>query len=230
MPIRRGFDVLREVARAQMRGGRSSPARERLRSQALALAADEALVDAAFAWQIVPIDGEPSDTLQAGGESLHAPKLLPPSGALTALGCAVCTLGNRLEHRVRALFTERRASLAVALDELGNELLFAVARRAQDRLQAEVDRRGWSMAGELRPGDPGLALEAQPAVLRLAGADAIGVGTTPQLLMQPAKSTSMLLGIGVDLPPARWSRCDECPRRKGCRAAARAPAAPPLAP
>ena len=35
-------------------------------------------------------------------------------------------------------------------------------------MQAEASRRGLTMSGELRAGDPGLALEAQGAVLRLA--------------------------------------------------------------
>ncbi len=103
------------------------------------------------------------------------PGSCPRSGELTALAFAVCTIGPALETRVRSLFTERRPSLALALDALGNELLFAVSRRAQDLLQAEVKRAACSMAGELRPGDPGLGLEAQAAVLRLAKADEIGV-------------------------------------------------------
>ena len=76
-------------------------------------------------------------------------------------------------------------------------------------------------AGELRPGDPGLSLKAQPAVLRLAGADTIGVSVTQGQLLHPLKSMSMLLGIGVDLPPARWSRCDDCPSASKCRMSGR---------
>ena len=29
----------------------------------------------------------------------------------------------------------------------------------------------------------------------------------------------MVLGIGIDLPPARWSRCDDCPSASKCRMA-----------
>ncbi len=75
------------------------------------------------------------------------------------------------------------------------------------------------MAGELRPGDPGLGLEAQAAVLRLAKADEIGVAASRLDMLNPMKSASAMFGVGVDLPPARWSRCDRCPSRKTCKVA-----------
>jgi hypothetical protein len=216
MRVARGFDVLREVAESP-RFGRPSALRDRLRHEALALARAEDLVDAAYSYCIVPLDAPAAPMLRAGGETLHAPRLLPESGQLTALACAVCTLGARLEQRVTSLFAARRASLALALDELGNELLFAASRRVQDRMLADANRRGLSMAGELRAGDPGLALDTQAAVLRLAQAGLVGVRVSDDQLMQPLKSVSMVMGVGIALPPAQWSRCDECPRREKCK-------------
>ena len=79
--------------------------------------------------------------------------------------------------------------------------------------------RGLSMAGELRPGDPGLALQTQALVLRLADAASISVSASRGHALTPHKSISMVLGVGIDLPPARWSRCDDCPSREKCRVA-----------
>ncbi len=145
--------------------------------------------------------------------------------AAIAVSCGACTLGPGLERRVSELFAQHRASLAVALDELGNELLFDIGRRAQDRMQAEIGRRGLTLSGELRAGDPGLALAAQGAVLRLAGAGRIGISLGESLLMRPLKSTSMVLGVGVDLPASAWSRCDQCNSRDKCDVRSRALAA-----
>jgi hypothetical protein len=223
--VARGLEVLRHAQPAPL-GGRPSPGRTRLRAQAMALVRDEALVDAAYSYRIVPLEAPAAPLLHAGGELLEAPWLLPASGELTALACGVCTLGPALERRVSSLFAQRRLSLAMALDELGNELLFEISRRAQDRMQAEVGRRGLSMSGELRAGDPGLALEAQGAVLRLACAGEIGVSVhRDSFLMHPLKSTSMVLGVGVDLPASSWSRCDSCNSRDKCGVRARALAA-----
>jgi len=224
MRVARGFDILRAVATAPLRG-RPSPVRERLRQKALAVAREPGLVDAAYSYCIVPLEIPAADWLHAGGERLHAPWLLPESGTLTAIACAVCTLGPAFEQRISELFAARQASLAMVLDELGNELLFAVSRRAQDRMMADAARRKLCMAGELRPGDPGLALDAQTAVLRLAQAENIGVSLGSGGLMHPVKSCSMVMGIGVDLPPVQWSRCDQCPTRDKCRVVERAAAA-----
>ncbi len=106
--------------------------RSRARSQALELIDQEGLLNATWRWSIVPLDAAPAETLRAGGEAFHAPWLLPKTGELTALALAVCTIGPALETRVRGLFTGRRPSLALALDALGNDVLFAVSRRAQD--------------------------------------------------------------------------------------------------
>lgn len=192
-------------------------ARDRLRREAFEFARRESLVEAAYSYRIVALDQSATEVLHAGGEAFHAPWLLPASGRLTALGCAACTIGPRFEKRVTKLFAERRAALALALDELGNRLLSEVSRRVQDRMLAEARREGLTMAGELRPGDPGLALEAQPGVLRLANAGAIGVDLNESLLMRPHKSTSMVLGVGVGLPVVSWSRCQHCRSRAKCR-------------
>jgi hypothetical protein len=221
MPVARGFDVLREVALLPLQG-RLSAVRERMRDKALGLARDERLIEAAYSYRIVPLDAPAAELLYAGGERLSAPWLLPVSGELTAIACGVCTLGPNVERRTSELFAARQASLAIALDELGNQLLFDVSRRVQDRMQADAARRGLCMAGELRPGDPGLALDAQAAVLRLAQAEAIGIGLSSGGLMQPVMSCSMVLGIGIDLPAVQWSRCDYCPRLEKCRVAERA--------
>jgi len=216
IPSAQGFDVLRAVAAAGATEPKSA-LRERRRRQALDLARGEGLVQAAYSYRIVPLDRAGAEVLQAEGETLHAPWLLPESGQLTGIACAVCTIGPGLEARVSGLFSEKRASLALALNDLGNELVFAVSRRAQDRILVDARRRNLSVSGELRPGDPGLELEAQSAVMRLAQAEKVEVSLNRGRLMRPLMSTSMVLGVGIDLPPATWSRCDQCPFRTKCR-------------
>lgn len=232
MPVIDGFDVLRELKGAPVPPRVRTALHARLRAEALALAETEDLVQAAASWEIVPLDvpltrdGEAArrGVLCVEGESLAAPWLIPQSGRLTAVACGVGTLGPKFEARASSLFAEKKRALAVAMDDLGNELLFAVSRRLQDRLHAAVRRAGLTMAGELRAGDPGLALDAQRLVMRLAGADAIGVSLTSACMMRPVKSTSMVLGVGLALPAARWSRCDGCRSRERCTVAREAEA------
>jgi hypothetical protein len=221
LPSIRGESLLREVAMARVGHGASS-ARQRFRQEALALVERENLIQSTFSYRIVDLDESPTELLKVGGEALYAPRLLPEAGGLTALAFAVVTLGPLLEQRVTSLFAERCVSLALALDDVGNQLLFVATRRVQHRMLLAARKRDLMMAGELRPGDPGLALEAQKIVLRLADASTASVCLTRGHALRPLKSTSMVLGVGIDLPPARWSRCDVCPSRPRCQIAGRA--------
>lgn len=224
MPIVRGSGLVREISGMACPGG-TFRQRRRFRRDAIDLLERESLLSAAYCYRIVPLDEPPSGVLRAGGELLEAARLVPESGRLTALAIGICTLGPAIEQRLTALFAQRRISLALALDEVANDLLFALARRVQDRIVIEARERRLTAAGELRAGDPGLPLAAQAAVQRLAGAESIGVTITRGQLLRPLKSMSMVLGIGIDLPPARWSRCDDCPSATKCKMSGRV--APP---
>jgi Vitamin B12 dependent methionine synthase, activation domain. len=221
MPTVRGSSLVRELATIPCADGPLGQ-RGRFRRDAIDLVERENLLNAAYCYRIVALDEPPSNVLRAGGETLDAMRLVPESGQLTAVAVGICTLGPALERRATGLFAERRMSLALALDKLGNELLFALSRRVQDRIVVEARKARLTAAGELRAGDPGLPLEAQAAVQRLAGAESIGVSVTHGQVMHPLKSMSMVLGIGIDLPPARWSRCDDCPSAPKCRMSGRA--------
>jgi hypothetical protein len=194
---------------------------DRFRHASYGMAERESLIAPAVRFAIVDLERPAAATLHAGGMSLNAPRLLPAAGELTALACGVATIGTRLEQRVTALCAERCVSLALALDEIGNRCLYLLSRRLQDRMLAAARNRGLALAGELRPGDPGLALDAQATVLSLADGAAIGVEVTRGLLLHPLKSISMVLGAGRGLPPARWSRCDDCRSRPTCKLTAR---------
>jgi hypothetical protein len=220
MPKVRSSGLLREIAMSPC-ARECFGQRGRFRRDAVDLVEHECLLDAAYCYRIVPLEEPPGEMLRAGGETLAASRLVPESGQLTAVAASICTLGPKLEQRASALFAERRISLALALDKLGNELLFALSGRVQDWIAIAARKRQLSVAGELRAGDPGLPLEAQAAMQRLAGADQIGVSVTPGQVLHPLKSMSVVLGVGIDLPPARWSRCDDCPSAPKCRMAGR---------
>ncbi|MBU1362452.1 MAG: hypothetical protein KKE51_01340 [Gammaproteobacteria bacterium] len=214
MPRIVGVDLRRDLENNPPPG--LSPVRARLRRDALALMLDEDLVEASYCYEVLPLDAPPAATLHAGGAAFDAPALLPASGELTALGFAACTLGPRLQSRCTTLFGEKRASLAVALDELGTEMLFALARRLQDRVLSECYRKRLSLGAELNAGDPGLALDTLAAIVRLSGAADIGIGLHGGKLMTPLKSTAMIFAIGRDLPAVALSRCGGCPSRERC--------------
>jgi hypothetical protein len=221
LQVARGFDVLHEMAAAGAASLARPPAVERARLQALQLARNERLIDAAFCWHIVPLEAPPAPVLRAGGEAIPAAPLLPAHGELRALACCACTLGARLAQRVRELYADGRITIAAELEDLASEMLAAVVRRAHDRVYAAAERQGLCLAGELRSGDAELSAETEAAVVRLAGAERIGVLARDDRGLDPTHSTVLVLGAGVDLPPEDWSRCGDCPKRRICRVIAR---------
>lgn len=209
------INVLEEVAVAGPSTALSPIARRQWHS-ALELARFERLGLGWITGRLLHLDGVNSGVLSVGGERLSAPRLIPETGRLTGIACGVGTLGDSLNKRVGELFQEGHRSLALALDTLGNEFLFALSRKLEDRLMMSAQRLGLAMAGELRAGDPGLALDHQAAIVRLAGGERVGVTVTNSSMLFPAKSLSVLFGIGIDLPEVTWSRCDNCPSRSKC--------------
>lgn len=206
--------LLREIGAAK---APRSPSRQRLREEALALLRTERLIEPAYHYRIVPLQPHDGPEFKVDGTVLHAPMLRPASGRLTALAFGVVTLGERIHARITELFAQRKPALALMLDDLGNDLLMGLSRRVQDRLMADCLRRQLSMAGELHAGDPGLDLDTQARVVELAGGDAIGLRVSAGGLLTPLKSGSMVFGVGENLPPANWSRCDTCPSRGRCK-------------
>jgi hypothetical protein len=60
-------------------------------------------------------------------------------GPITALGLAVCTIGEAIEHRIESLFVRREFPLAYMLDSLGSMAVEALAGNSC----ANCARNGW---------------------------------------------------------------------------------------
>jgi hypothetical protein len=105
MPVLRDVELLRELRAAPVPPALAR--RERLvalRQQALDRVEQQGLLDTRACWRVVPLEGAPGQTgwLCLDGERLQAPWLVPESGQLTAVACAVATIGAALEHEVSA--------------------------------------------------------------------------------------------------------------------------------
>ncbi len=198
-------DLLQELMRNPPKD--LSPVRLRQREKAMAMLHDEALLDTAHSFDIVPLAGEiEGNCLRVGSEILPMPERLPRKGVMTAFACGAYTLGPRLEARVRELFSEKRAALALALDALGNELLLALGRRMRSDLLASVRSQGLILGQRLRVGESEFDLPAQAAVLRLAGAGEIGIDLHRVNLFKPQKSEIAVFAVGRKLPKLSLAR------------------------
>lgn len=191
---------------------------QKSRSAALEMIVRESLTRAAFSYSTVPVQDVYDDVLDFGSSELRVPGLADVSTRLTAVTAVVCTLGAAFEARVSALCAERKLSIALVLDELGNELLMYTVRQALLQIRREARRQSLSSGSSLFPGCSGFALDQQAAVVALAGGGFSGVSVTSHGMLYPVKSRSMIVAIGTGLTaqPLR-KRCETCSSRKRCR-------------
>jgi hypothetical protein len=192
-------------------------ARVSARRGALALLEEESLARPATALGVWPVRSARGARFDLGERSLEIPGFAPYSDGIVSVAAGACSLGARLERRVASLFHARHRLLALELDALGTERLFALADRLVERIRSDARRAGLSTGTELNPGDEGLALGAQHTVLALAGAGRQGIGATPAGMLRPVKSLSFVIALGCALPESAETRCDRCYARDRCR-------------
>ncbi len=169
------------------------------------------------AWPVAEIKGKRL-RLASGVQFEDAPIVAHRLGGPLEVVAMVCTIGGRLDSQASLWFAGGRASDAVVLGEIGIAALGVLRDEAMALIEQAARRRGLQASGPLSPGDAGFALSQQELLLRLAGAAGIGVVLGTTSMMSPAKTLSMLVGLGRDMP--QWSRadaCQVCGARENCR-------------
>ena len=136
---------------------------------------------------------------------------------MIAIAAAACTVGPAIEARATALFAARKPLLALALDAAGNELLFRLADRTFARIRRDARRRSWKAGAELSPGNSGIGLDQQPAILSLSGAAENRIALTSQGMLVPAKSLCFVVTLGRNLSVRSSERCDHCASKDRCQ-------------
>jgi len=210
------IDIARALA-AAARKPRAAGAKPKARSEAVAMVEEETLAAPAFTYRTLPVREVRGELLDFGDLALRAPGLAAFSSQLTGVTAVACTLGPALEARISALCAGRKLSLALALDEVGNDLLFYTARHATLLIRGETRRRGLSAGITLSPGCRDLPLDQQATVIAMAGGERLGITVTEKGMLFPVKSRTLVVGIGSGLtaPPLR-RRCDTCSSRDKC--------------
>jgi hypothetical protein len=195
---------------------RAGAARARARQEALALLDAESLIEAATAFRVWPVRGVQGERLDLGDRTLEVPGFADHASGISAVAAGACSIGPRLEQRVAELFRARRPLLALELDAVGTERLFALADRLVARIRRDARCAGLRASAELNPGDAGVALGEQHAVLALAGAEAQGIAATPEGVLRPVKSLTFVVALSRALPQSSADRCDRCGARDRC--------------
>jgi hypothetical protein len=162
-------------------------------------------------YRAVPVAAESADRIEAGGERLDIPRIGRLWGPLAAVGAGICTVGDAIEQRVRALFDEREFPLAVMLDAVGSAAVESLAEHVNDLLCQEALPAGLKVTNRISPGYAGWDTADQEKLFRLCPGAPIGVTLNSACFMAPVKSISFLVGLG---PRARvdhyFTQCRRC--------------------
>lgn len=197
--------------------GDASPVKARHRGEALAMIAGERLTVPRFDYRIHQAKLADSGELSAGETTLYAPGFLDEPGEIVAIAAAACTLGTSLQERIAELFATRRRSLALALDAIANELVFRLADRTTAAIRRQARNMDLEAGLEISPGDEGLPLDQQAAVLALTGSSEHGMTVNAAGMLVPVQSLSLLVALGRNLRQrSAATRCDACPSRVRC--------------
>ena len=189
-----------------------------------ALALGEHLMSPRVVYRSVDVTDRAADLVEAGGERLHIPQIGRLWGSIDAVGAGICTVGEAIETRVRALFDAREFPLAVMLDSVGSAAVESLAEYANDLLCQAGIHEGLKVTNRISPGYAGWDTAEQDRLFRLCPGHPIGVSLNEACFMTPGKTISWLVGVG---PEARvdhyFTQCRRC-RMRDC-AYRRAPAA-----
>lgn len=176
-----------------------------------ALALGQRLMAPRLVYRALPVtDGGP-DRIEAGGEVLRVPQIGRLWGRVEGVGAGVCTVGDAIEARVRALFDAREFPLAVMLDSVGSAAVESLAEYANDLLCQAAIAEGVKVTNRISPGYAGWDVAEQASLFRLCPGEPIGVRLNEACFMTPVKSITWLVGAG---PEARvdhyFTQCRRC--------------------
>ena len=164
---------------------------------------------------ILKINGE--DCYLDGGATFHGatiPRLFPQAKALVL---AVATIGPGLEAKVTECFRQGQRLGGLILDAMGTSSTENLRFAIRSIIGKEAEKRGCTVSSPVSPGGAGWPLTEQFKLFKLLPAEEIGVHLTETAMMVPRKSTSMVFGLGQNMPV--WSateRCDMCPNGQNC--------------
>jgi hypothetical protein len=128
----------------------------------------------------------------------------------------VCTIGPKVERLASQVIRED-ISLGLALDGLGSTAVEALANMACRHIELQAEQDHLQTSIPLSPGMQGWPVEVgQPVIFKILDPAQIGVSLTPDGLMLPQKTLSMLVGIGSELDSS-GSTCQYCAMRETCR-------------
>jgi hypothetical protein len=151
-----------------------------------------------------------------GGSELHGSLVLEHIAGAQEVIIAVCTVGKKIDERVRSVFQTDPVH-GLALDGVGAAAVNVLSAAAAHYFEEEARENKTGISVPLSPGMQGWSVEeGQPQLFNLLQNNQIGVHLSENFIMHPAKSLTLLMGIGPEVE-SRGSICEYCAVKESCR-------------
>ena len=149
------------------------------------------------------------DVIAAGGLVFATQRIVAGAlGKADHVAVFAATIGPAFEEWARATMAEEPA-LGFIADAVGSAVAEALTDRLHDRIEQAVAVRGWKVTNRYSPGYCGWSVAEQHQLFALLPAGFCGIALSETALMQPFKSVSGLIGVGVGARHADYL-CDVC--------------------
>jgi len=156
-------------------------------------------------------------TILEGGRILRGSLLPTLFSRAKYLALAVATIGHGIEDLASRYTRDGRVLRGMLLDGMGSAAVDQLARNVHLHVMEKAISMGYRASGAVNPGMPGLPLSEQRPMFQWLSARRIGVKLTSSGIMIPRKSTSMIIGVGSEMPS--WTQstvCKKCNLRSSC--------------
>ena len=183
-------------------------------------ALEEKLVQPRLTYSAIRVANMAADCirLENGIELSEASEIADKFSAADELILAVGTIGEGLEKAIAKMFQSKQAIKALALEEVAVAAIFEFTNMVLSSIDDFAQTRKLAASSPIYPGHGSFGIEQQRRVFDLAGGEEIGMRVLKTDMLFPAKSISLVFGLGQDLP--RWDRkkdCETCKARERCR-------------
>lgn len=130
----------------------------------------------------------------------------------------LCTAGEEIGIRTRKYLSEGDPLTGYITDMLGSLITNAAANLVEEELERETAREGKKISNRYSPGYCGWMTAEQHKLFSLVPGNFCGIRLTESALMEPVKSMSGIIGIGMKVRYSQYScsLCDmpNCPYRE----------------
>lgn len=183
-----------------------------------ALLESKSLVHPAAVWEHVRVSQFLHDRLiMENGTVLTGGPIAQVMAGAEQLIVGVCTVGSEVSLAAADARQQGATMRSIFLDAFGTYTVGMIREQMVAMFEKEMKSQGLHISTMLSPGESTWPISQQAALFTLVDASQIGVSLTGTLMMDPMKSTSMVMGYGSQsLGSEGATNCDFCTIKDTC--------------